>query len=377
MDKAVCTIISKNYLPQARTLFKSLAARHPGIPFYVLLVDRLDGYFEPGRESFKVVALDQLEIPNLPAMSFQYNILEFNTAVKPYLLRYLFKTTGAQKLIYLDPDIFVYRPLDLIFGLLDTNNAVVIPHLLNLDIEKQDPMEIIVMQCGTYNLGFIALRQSGVTDKFLKWWCRRMENGCFSAPSEGLFVDQKWVDLAVGMYEKFYILQEPGYNVAYWGLRQRAISRASGGYEADGKPLVFFHFSGYDPHKPRTISKYDPENTELLPGSALEEIFEGYRKELVQNGLEVCEKWPYAFGSFANGAKITPEMRRYYALHKHEKEIFLNRPFDTEAPDSFYQSYLRQNGAARDWKTYAAVIRYHLQRLISKTAFKILLRGKR
>ena len=45
-----CTIVSKNYLPFARVLARSYVEHHPGVRFFVLLVDRVDGYFDPAEE---------------------------------------------------------------------------------------------------------------------------------------------------------------------------------------------------------------------------------------------------------------------------------------------------------------------------------------
>jgi hypothetical protein len=62
---AVCTIVSKNYLPYARVLMGSLAERHPELARFVLLVDEIDGYFDPKAEPFTVVGLDELRVQNL------------------------------------------------------------------------------------------------------------------------------------------------------------------------------------------------------------------------------------------------------------------------------------------------------------------------
>jgi len=59
---AACTIISKNYLAHARVLAHSFREYHPNLPFYVLLVDRIDGYFDPTEEPFTIIPLEQLPI---------------------------------------------------------------------------------------------------------------------------------------------------------------------------------------------------------------------------------------------------------------------------------------------------------------------------
>ena len=87
---AACTIISKNYIALARTLADSFRGFHPDVPFFVLLVDRVDGYFQAENEKFHLVGLKELNIPDLESFCFKYTIVELNTAVKPYFLGRLF-----------------------------------------------------------------------------------------------------------------------------------------------------------------------------------------------------------------------------------------------------------------------------------------------
>ena len=105
MNLAACTIISKNYIALARTLADSFRQFHPDIPFFVLLVDRVDGYFRPESERFYLLDIEALDIPGKDSFRFKYNILELNTAVKPYFLSYLLDSFKIEKLIYFDPDI--------------------------------------------------------------------------------------------------------------------------------------------------------------------------------------------------------------------------------------------------------------------------------
>ncbi len=80
---AVCTIIAKNYLPMARVLEESFRAHHPHVPFFVLLLDEADGFFQPEKEQFHLIQTRQLPIPNVDGFLFKYDVLEASTAVKP------------------------------------------------------------------------------------------------------------------------------------------------------------------------------------------------------------------------------------------------------------------------------------------------------
>ena len=128
-DSCLFTIISKNYIAYARTLMKSFSEHNEGVKTFVLLADKIDGYFDRSTENFELIEADQLGIKDFESFSFKYNIVEFNTAVKPYFFEYLFSRYGFKKIIYLDPDILVLRSLKEIFESLDNYSIILTPHI--------------------------------------------------------------------------------------------------------------------------------------------------------------------------------------------------------------------------------------------------------
>src|SRR3569833_2865759 len=89
----------------------------------------------------------------------------------------------------------------------------------------------------------------------LAWWQERLRRDSLLAPHQMLFVDPRWVDMVPGNFEHT-ILRDPGYNVAYWNLDTRELARVGDRITAAGRPLRFFHFSGYDPSKPWVLAMY-------------------------------------------------------------------------------------------------------------------------
>ena len=165
---------------------------------------------------------------------------------------------GCQRLIYLDPDIVVYQPLDELFDLLQSHSVILTPHLTDfLPDDGRQPDNVQILRAGTNNLGFLALRRSERVLQLVDWWCQQLYDRCRVALADGMFVDQKWMDLALSCVELSTLLRHPGYNAAYWNLPHRQISRDSAGqYLVNGEPLKFFHFSGFDPEVPAEISKH-------------------------------------------------------------------------------------------------------------------------
>ncbi len=327
---AIFTIVAKNYLPYARVLMQSLRQWAPGLRQFVILVDRVDGFFDPAREDFQIILSDQLDIPDSRRFHFKYSILELSTAVKPYAFEFLFRTYGLDKLIYLDPDIKVYAPLDPLVESLGRHPMVLTPHLTEPLDDDRRPGELDILRSGTYNLGFLALSWAPDTQRFLGWWQARLYDQCVVDLPSGLFVDQRWMDLAPGLFPGVHINREPGYNVAYWNLGGRRIRRLPDGYSVNGQPLYFFHFSGLSPRNPQGLSRHQNRHriTDLGDG---ESLVLDYARDLLSCGYEQCGKWPYAYGHFDNGVAI-PDAGR--ALH-HESPETAARAADPFSDDGF------------------------------------------
>src|SRR5437763_8837281 len=107
-DTAIFTVIAKNYLAQARVLMGSAALHHPEWRRFVILADRVDGYFDPAAENFELLLSEDLALPHCRWFHFKYSLMELSTAVKPYAFEHLFEAKGFERVVYLDPDIKIY-----------------------------------------------------------------------------------------------------------------------------------------------------------------------------------------------------------------------------------------------------------------------------
>ena len=311
MRKAVCTIISKNYLAAARVLMKSVAAHAPDADRIVLLADRVDGCFDPGGECFRLLLSEDLEIPDTRWFHFKYTILELNTAVKPFLIERLMQE-GYEAVVYLDPDIEIHSPLEEAWSALENHSAVLTPHLDQPVDDGKFPSEIDILRTGAYNLGFIGLRRSPGTEEVVRWWARRMERFCVVDLAGGLFVDQKWMDLLPGLLEGVRVLRHPGYNVAYWNIHGRRVERDAKGYAVNGQPLRFFHYSGFHPHHAERFSKHQNRFALGDLSEAARALCGRYARALVESGFDESSRWPYAYGRFEDGEPVVDAGRKIW-----------------------------------------------------------------
>lgn len=331
------TICAKNYLAQALTLRESFLKHNPSLNFFIFLADKIDGV----EDVDGVVALDKSWIPDWVNMAFKYDVIEFNTSIKPFCFGKLFKD-GYEKVIYLDPDIYVTRPLDFIYECLNDKSIVLTPHYCDIEEHFDGAVsEETFNKVGIYNLGFCALKNDKVGQEIAKWWQNRLQYKCYSQSSEGLFVDQKWMDYIPGFFpDATCVSSHYGMNVAIWNLHERELFiDEKQGYmirrkkTGDEFPLLFFHFSGFDPFETTVINRRHPQfNVTTYP--SFKPIIEEYRERVYANGYDRFSKMTYGFNHYFDGSVITPLQRRIFRVYLNDHKVEFN-PFEINTP--FYK----------------------------------------
>lgn len=348
MKRAVFTIIAKNYLAHARALMASVKRFDPQVLRIVVLADEPEGLFDPAEEDFVVVSSDEIPVEKLHWFRFKYTVLEFSTAIKPFAARLLFDRYGFDSLAYLDPDILLYRSPAPIFEAVEAAEIVLTPHLTAQISDDSRPSEIDILRCGTYNLGFIGLRNSPECRRFLAWWSERVYDRCVVSLEHGLFVDQKWVDLAPGLFEGVKVIRDPSWNVAYWNLHARPITSEHGRYVVDGTPLLFFHFSGFDPDRPTAVSRHEDRFGSRDLGADLTEILRQYADALLNCGFQETRSWGYTWGRFHDGSLVPDVIRPVH----HEDASIMERiadPFSEEGARAVWEIWNRDASTEAGW----------------------------
>lgn len=254
----ILTICSANYLAHAMTLGDSVLEHNPDYQFVIGLVDLMPKELSASTCPYELIPVEQLNIPNFWDMVQKYDIVELNTAVKPFYLEHLYRRNPQVKnVIYIDPDILVCASLKPLEEKLSEYNLVLTPHHNTFDDSAPNiNYELAMLNFGLYNLGFVATRRNEVTFTFLKWWQKRLQHLCYYQPGSGFFVDQLWMSLAPLYFPGVFLDKDPGYNMAYWNHFERRLSRRDGSYWVNGEyRLKFYHFSGYNPEQPGGVVK--------------------------------------------------------------------------------------------------------------------------
>jgi hypothetical protein len=328
------TSASLNYLAKARVLGRSLKKFHPEWRLSICVTDREPPGFEFDllNEPFdEVIWSHELPIEQPLSWLFQHDIVEACTAVKGVALANLFGR-GASKVFYLDPDTAVFGSLEPLVKLLDEHSVLLTPHQLVPESTAQAIIdnEICSLSHGTYNLGFLGVRNDVSGRAMANWWRDRLLNYCTDEKDLGIFVDQKWCDLVPAMFDGVHILRDPGCNVASWNLSNRRLTFDSAGNGlVNGQPLRFFHFTKLGPIGDVMTRKSARDNTEVY------ELWAWYRNavhEMTPTGIP--RNWWY-YGKFQNGAEIPKFARRLYRKSEDLQHSFPN-PFCTNGV-SFFQ----------------------------------------
>lgn len=293
MSPIYFTLCSNNYLPFALALGGSIRGFFPGARFIIGLVDQQDAQVDYSSFSdFEVIPCFELGYPEFDEMLTRYNIIEFNTAVKPFYFEYLFKNhPEAERIYYIDPDIYLFQSPEVLEMEWSDGEILLTPNLIYLP-EKTVTGELASLRHGINNLGFIGLKRGEESFKLVAWWKERLIRHCKIDKCYGIFVDQKWIDLAPLFFSKITSVKHPGWNMGWWNFSERKLIKNDSGYFVNNPetPLVFFHFSGFKPEQASMTERLKSEEFTMNPNGELKGLFESYKTSLILNGYDTLSK---------------------------------------------------------------------------------------
>jgi len=305
----VFTSAAGNYLPKVKVLFDSLAEHHPDWQRHLLLVE------DWPESDVAAVALEaeihqprDLDIPDWRPWAFCHSMIELCTAVKPFMLKQLLEREDCDAVVYLDPDIRVFSALEEVVDGLASHSILLTPHLIAPEISVEGVMgnELTSLRFGTYNLGFIAVSASTVGQSFAAWWADRCYRFCRDNPEQGLFTDQRWIDLAPGLFPGLGVLRHPRLNVAAWNWNHRRLAHENGIFAVSGEPMGFYHFTGFDSGDHQLMLEKYPVQRPVI-----EELMNSYREALSKaDRLFSDTGWSFEF--FSDGTPVSGACRRSF-----------------------------------------------------------------
>ncbi|MEM7188118.1 MAG: hypothetical protein AAF439_00780 [Pseudomonadota bacterium] len=338
MKFAVYTSCSLNYLPKARALAESLRRHQPDASLTLCLNDVCPAWLDLDAEPFDQIWLPE-DLGYDRAWVFKHNVMELCTAVKGRALLRLMEEEEADFHVYLDPDVYLFHPLDPIGEYMDGASIGLIPHILKPEETEIGVRmtEMSVTEHGIYNLGHLIVRPDANARSFAEWWASRLDAYCYDDRERGLFTDQRWVDLAPAIFDGVRILRVPNLDVASWNLFGRTIQQLPDHtFTVDDYPLITYHFSGTGPTGAHTQVR---EIFAADSGAAaeIERIYEG---AIARHGQARLGKHACGFDRFDDDTPLTAEARKLYRRHPDLQRAFPD-PYCSNASKLSYLGWLR------------------------------------
>jgi hypothetical protein len=326
-----CTIVTRSHLPYARALAESLQASGNSEPLLVLIADtqhasdRIAGSITLG--------LADLDPAPPQDMTVYFDGFELCNALKPFLVAHALRE-GAGQVIYLDADLLCVGSFQRVWAAAGPALQLTPHHLTPPGLERSYTKESDVADMGFLNGGFARWQAGPAADAILRWMQQRFPVQGFCDRPNGMFVDQKLLPLLLGYFPgEVGILRDPGLNVAFWNVHERAIVQRGDRYYTGAAEVVFFHLSGYRLNQPTDVCAYLPAATNraiLADAPWFPSVLSRYRELLTRHGAGAP---PPAYGFARHETlKLSPALRRHFfrthSLGTHDPAVLRIRFLD-------------------------------------------------
>lgn len=245
--KAVCTISTLSHVYKSLALLSSCKKHIEGTAFFVLLVDGFEHVSTLQAVFPQVVFLTTADKSTKyfePVVNrYEPKSDSLRWALKPALLLNLIEEQKFNQVIYCDNDIFFFDRFDFLFEQLGAADILLFPHWRIYDPRIDKDWFETNFKDGVFNGGCIAVNNNSL--EFLNWWLTSCLYRCEISFKDGLYVDQKYLDLVPALFENSMIIRHRGCNVAYWNIRTLNKLLKNNNVIIDEKyPVVFVHYTG-------------------------------------------------------------------------------------------------------------------------------------
>jgi hypothetical protein len=329
MKIAFCTISALNYCAQVHVLAQSFQRHAPDEVLHWLVVDRKSCPLPEMPPNVRVWWAEDLGVEDFEKLAYCYDVIEFNTLLKPDFLLKLLAERCGDHVAYLDPDTALFSSLRWLEEAHEGADAVVTPHaLLPPDTDEAS----LFLRNGVFNFGFASFASTPAAIGFLRWWRKMCYEAGFNDAASGLFVDQKWANYLPIFVPRTKILLEPGTNAAFWNLHERTVTQADGRYQVNGRDLHFFHFSGLAFDKQGRAAPKKELARFVAVSPALAALVDEYcaAASAVRQRVSLVD---YSFDFHTNGVALNSVARRVYVYSENRFES--TSPFRPES--NWYQ----------------------------------------
>ncbi|MEO7412911.1 MAG: hypothetical protein ABIZ81_06100 [Opitutaceae bacterium] len=237
-----CTYCDQGYAARLLCLHQSL--QETGEPFR-LLVLCFDSAMEKvvaaaGHASLVAIPLTEVLAadPAYAAVRGQRTRVEFYFTATPVFVRHcLARELAADRMTYLDADLFFFGPISAVFAEQGDASVAIVPHRFPSRLKHLE-------KNGIYNVAWVSFRRDANGLACLAWWRERCLEWCHDFVDRGRYADQGYLDEFPWRFAGVKVLHHPGIDLAPWNVDGAALTHREGKLQVDGRPLIFYHFQG-------------------------------------------------------------------------------------------------------------------------------------
>lgn len=237
-----CTCFDRHYAAFGISMLRSLLKQCPRSRITVLCLDDsleviLAEVFDSRVELMRLSVLLARQ-PVLKSLLQERQPWEGYALIKPFLIETLLdRFAPGSQLAFIDADLYFFADPSPLFA--EASGSVAIsPHRFNTSSEH-------LLRYGRFNAGFIIWSNDSAGRACVRNWAQKCMEWCLnSAQADGRFMDQGYLNDWPQQQSGIVQLSHPGHNLAPWNVGSHHLSACENGIKVDGRPLLFFHFSG-------------------------------------------------------------------------------------------------------------------------------------
>jgi lipopolysaccharide biosynthesis glycosyltransferase len=246
--QVIFTIVDKFHKKEAYICLKNAMKYNKNCDFRAIILDE-DINYDINFKNINFITFENKNEIIYTKYHSQKDSLRWS--LKPLLISKLLEE--YDKVIYLDSDILFVNPWAFLFD--DINGVLLTKH--NRSLNPMGKEYAANFTDGFFNAGFIGASKSGL--EAINWWKSAVEWKCEKNTTEGLWDDQKYLDImALAFNETVSICKHNGCNIAAWNSSVFDIGRDSNRWfiKNDQSDIIFLHLTSSSYRSKEPVLKY-------------------------------------------------------------------------------------------------------------------------
>jgi hypothetical protein len=240
MNDIYCTYLDHNYLSRAVVTIASLRRFDAKTPIYILALSDLCATMlhELALPNVEIIPLATLEAayPELAEIKATRKKIEYYFTLSPFLPHYLFAQTTADRITYIDADLYFFTSPTAVLDSLGAASVAITPHRFSFEYRNH-------FIFGSFTVAWITYRRCAEGLDCLNTYKAECTAWCYDRLEGERFGDQKYLDTWPDRYPSLKIIEHKGVNLAIWNIHNYMFRMKNDVLMVDEDPLVFYHFS--------------------------------------------------------------------------------------------------------------------------------------